>query len=87
MITEIELQGIIQELESAISEMFPDATITNVTKEIDASIVIEIITPNDDIPEIEEEFASKSAELSVDYDYEFVFVVKNESSDDSPDED
>ena len=87
MITEIEMEGIIQELESAISEMFPDATITNVTKEIDTSIVIEINTPNDDIPEIEEEFASKSAELSVDYDYEFVFVVKNESSDDSPDED
>ena len=87
MITEIELQGIIQELESAISEMFPDATITNVTKEIDASIVIEIITPNDDIPEIEEEFASKSAELSVDYDYEFIFVVRSEDSEDSTDED
>ena len=87
MITEIELQGIIQELESAISEMFPDATITNVTKEIDASIVIEINTPNDDIPEIEEEFASKSAELSVDYDYEFIFVVRSEDSEDSADED
>ena len=87
MITEIELQGIIQESESAISEMFPDATITNVTKEIDASIVIEIITPNDDIPEIEEEFASKSAELSVDYDYEFIFVVRSEDSEDSTDED
>ena len=87
MITEIELQGIIQELESAISEMFPDATIINVTKEIDASIVIEINTPNDDIPEIEEEFATKSAELNVDYDYEFIFVVRNESSDDSAVED
>ena len=86
MITEIELQGIIQELEIAISEMFPDASITNVTKEIDASIVIEVTTPNDDIAEIEEEFASKSAELATDYDYDFIFVVRNETSDNSTDE-
>ncbi|MCH7955141.1 MAG: hypothetical protein IIC40_05290 [Candidatus Marinimicrobia bacterium] len=78
MLTEIELEGIIGELEIAMSEMFPEVSITNYVKEVEGSIVVYLSTPNDDIPEIEEELASKSAELDTEYDCEFIFVVKNE---------
>ena len=78
MLPEIELEGIIGELEIAMSEMVPEVSITNYVKEVEGSIVVYLSTPNDDIPEIEEELASKSAELDTEYDCEFIFVVKNE---------
>ncbi len=86
MLTEIELEGILGELEIAMSEMFPEVSITNYVKEVEGSIVVYLSTPNDDIPEIEEELASKSAELDTEYDCEFIFVVKNEYIDNAPTE-
>ena len=86
MLTEIELEGIIGELEIAMSEMFPEVSITDYVKEVEGSIVVYLSTPNDDIPEIEEELASKSAELDTEYDCEFIFVVKNEYIDNAPTE-
>ena len=86
MLTEIELEGIIGELEIAMSEMFPEVSVTNYIKEVEGSIVVYLSTPNDDIPEIEEELASKSAELDTEYDCEFIFVVKNEYIDNAPTE-
>ena len=78
MLTEIELEGIIGELENAMSEMFPEVGITDYVREVEGAIVVYLATPNDDISEIEEELASKSAELDMEYDCEFIFVVKNE---------
>ena len=86
MLTEIELEGILGELEIAMSEMFPEVSITNYVKEVEGSIVVYLSTPNDDLPEIEEELASKSAELDTEYDCEFIFVVKNEYIDNAPTE-
>ena len=82
MLTEIELEGIIGELENAMSEMFPDVSITNYVREVEGAIVVYISTPNDDISEIEEELASKSIEIDTEYNCEFIFVVKNELLDD-----
>ena len=82
MLTEIELEGIIGELENSMSEMFPDVSITNYVKEVEGAIVVYISTPNDDISEIEEELASKSIEIDTEYNCEFIFVVKNELLDD-----
>lgn len=84
MLTEIELEGIIGELEISMSEMFPEVSITNYVKEVEGSIIVHLSTPNNDIPDIEEELASKSAELDTEYDCEFIFLVKNENSDDPP---
>lgn len=86
MLTEIELEGIIEELEIAMSEMFPEVSITNYVREVEGSIVVYLSTPNDDIPDIDEELASKSAELDTEYDCEFIFVVKNEHIDNPPTE-
>ena len=82
MLTEIELEGIIGELENSMSEMFPDVSITNYVKEAEGAIVVYISTPNDDVSEIEEELASKSIEIDTEYNCEFIFVVKNELLDD-----
>ena len=84
MLTEIELDGIIGEFEIAMSEMFPEVTLTNYVKEVDGTIVVYLSTLKDDVSEIEEELASKSAELDMEYDYEFIFVVKNELLDNPP---
>ena len=84
MLTEIELEGIIGELENAMSEMFPDVSITDYVREVEGAIVVYLATPNDDISEIEEELAPKSVELDMEYDCEFIFVVKNEYLDDPP---
>lgn len=84
MLTELELEGIIGELEITMSEMFPDVSITNYVKEVEGSIIVHLSTPNDDISDIEGELASKSAELETEYDCEFIFVVKNENLDNPP---
>ena len=84
MLTELELEGIIGELEISMSEMFPEVSITNYVKEVEGSIIVHLSTPNNDIPDIEEELASKSAELDTEYDCEFIFVVKNEYLDNPP---
>ena len=84
MLTELELEGIIGELEITMSEMFPEVSITNYVKEVEGSIIVHLSTPNDDISDIEEELASKSAELETEYDYEFIFVVKNAYLDNPP---
>ena len=78
MLTEIELEGIIGDLENSMAEMFPEVSITNYVREVEGSIVVYLATPNDDISEIEEELASKSVELDMEYNCEFIFVVKNE---------
>ncbi len=82
MLTEIELEGIIGDLKNSMSEMFPEVSITNHIREAEGSIVVYLTTPDDDISEIEEELATKSVELDTEYDCEFIFVVKNENSDD-----
>lgn len=84
MLTELELEGIIGELEITMSEMFPEVSITNYVKEVEGSIIVHLSTPNDDISDIEEELASKSAELETEYDCEFIFVVKNVYLDNPP---
>ena len=86
MLTEIELEGIIGELENSMSEIFPEVGITDYVREVEGVIVVYLATPNDDISEIEEELASKSAELDMEYDCEFIFVVKNEFLDNPPTE-
>ena len=82
MLTEIELEGIIGELENSMSEMFPDVNITNHVRELEGAIVVYLSTPNDDVAEIEEELTSKAVEIDTEYNCEFIFVVKNELLDD-----
>ena len=84
MLTELELEGIIGELEITMSEMFPEVSITNYVKEVEGSIIVHLSTPNDDISDIEEALAPKSAELETEYDCEFIFVVKNVYLDNPP---
>lgn len=84
MLTEIELEGLIGELGISMSEMFPDVSITNYVREVEGSIVVYLSTPNDDVSDIDEELATKSAELDAEYNCEFIFVVKNESFDNPP---
>ena len=84
MLTELELEGIIGELEITMSEMFPEVSITNYVKEVEGSIIVHLSTPNDDISDIEEALASKSTELETEYDCEFIFVVKNVYLDNPP---
>jgi len=84
--TEIELQGIMHELESALSEIFSGTRVINIVKEIDGSIVVEIVTSAEALEDVEEELAAKAAELHSEYDHEFIFVVRSDNDGESTDE-
>lgn len=86
MITDIELEGIIHEIEASLSEMFTETKILSFVKEVDGSIVVEVRTTEEGIEDIEEELAAKAAELHSEYDYEFIFIVRSESDDESDDD-
>lgn len=86
MITDIELEGIIHEIEASLSEMFTETKILSFVKEVDGSIVVEVRTTEEGIEDIEEELAAKAAELHSEYDYEFIFIVRSEKDDESDDD-
>lgn len=86
MITDIELEGIIHEIEASLSEMFFETKILSFVKEVDGSIVVEVRTTEEGIEDIEEELAAKAAELHSEYDYEFIFIVRSENDDESDDD-
>jgi len=86
VITDIELEGIIHEIETSLSESFFGTKVLNIVKEHDGSIVVELTTSSEAVDDVEEELAAKATELHSEYDCEFIFVVRN-SDDDSDDED
>ena len=86
MITDIELEGIIHELEASFSEMFFETKVLNFVKEVDGSIVVEVRTSADGLEDVEEELAAKAAELHSEYDYEFIFIVRSEGDGETDDD-
>ena len=85
MITDIELEGIIHEIETSLSESFFGTKVLNILKEHDGSIVVELTTSSEAVDDVEEELAAKATELHSEYECEFIFVVRD--VDDSDDED
>jgi hypothetical protein len=79
---DITLNGIMQELESELDEIFPNAKFIGYYEQGDGIVVIEVYTPNDDKEEIEEEINEKCTELTIDYDYEFLVHVYDRSEKD-----
>lgn len=59
---------------------YPEANILEYYRQADSSILVNIFTPNDDRAEIEEVLVEKTEALLNDYDYEFVFVIKDKRS-------
>ena len=86
MITDIELEGIIHEIEASLSEMFSETKVLSFVKEVDGSIVVEVRTTEEGVEDIEEELAAKAAELVSEYDYEFIFIVRSENDGESDDD-
>ena len=86
MITDIELDGIIHEIEASLTEMFSETKVLNFVKEVDGSIVVEVRTSAEGLEDVEEELAAKAAELHSEYDYEFIFIVRSENDGETDDE-
>ena len=86
MITDIELEGIIHDTEASLSEMFTGTKVLSFVKEVDGSIVVEVRTSAEGLEDVEEELAAKAADLHAEYDYEFIFIVRSESDDESTDD-
>ena len=86
MITDIELEGIIHEIEASLSEMFSETKVLSFVKEVDGTIVVEVRTTEEGVEDIEEELAAKAAELVSEYDYEFIFIVRSENDGESDDD-
>ena len=82
MITDIELESIIHEMEATLTEMYSGTKVLSIVKELDGSIVVEVRTSSEALDDVEEELAARAAELHSEYDYEFIFVVRNENDGD-----
>jgi len=83
VITDIELEGIIHEMEASLSETFSGTKVLSFVKEIDGSIVVEVRTTSESLEDVEEELATLAAELHSEYDYEFIFIVRSETDGES----